>query len=101
MGPLRRALILAPMASELRPLVKQPGAPRQKVDGKFVHTARVGETDVVIAQLGVGPVVAQRTTQWALASFHVDHVLVSGIAGGLHPDLPVGAVVVPEAVLDL
>jgi nucleoside phosphorylase len=98
---IRRALILAPMASELRPLVKQARARRQKVDGGTVHTARVGETEVVIAQLGVGPVVARRTTEWALRAFRVDHVLVSGIAGGLHPDLPVGAVVVPEVVIDL
>jgi uridine phosphorylase len=31
----------------------------------------------------------------------IDHVLVSGIAGGLHPDLTIGTVVVPEAVLDV
>jgi nucleoside phosphorylase len=61
----------------------------------------VGSTEVVITRLGVGPDVARRTTEWALRAFPVDHVLVSGIAGGLHQDLPVGAVVVPEVVVDL
>ena len=66
-----------------------------------MHTGRVGEVEVVIAQLGVGPAVARTTTDWALNRFTVDHVVVSGIAGGLHPDLPVGAVVTPESILDL
>lgn len=101
MQPIRRALILAPMRSELAPLVKQAGARKLRVDGGTVHAARVGPIDVVIVQLGVGPTVAQRTTEWALASFRVDHVLVSGIAGGLHPDMAVGAVVVPEFILDV
>jgi adenosylhomocysteine nucleosidase len=61
----------------------------------------VGEVEVVIAQLGVGPAVARATTDWALTRFTVDHVVVSGIAGGLHPDLGVGAVVTPQSILDL
>ncbi len=94
-------LILAPMSLERRPLVKQSGARRARIWGRTVYTAKVGETEAVIAQLGVGPAVARRTTEWALAHFSVDHVVVSGIAGGLHPDLGVGAVVVPESVLDV
>ncbi len=62
---------------------------------------RAGDVDLVISQLGVGPAVARMTTERALAVHHVDHVLVSGIAGGLDPDLPVGSVVVPEVVMDL
>jgi nucleoside phosphorylase len=61
----------------------------------------VGEVEVVIAQLGVGPAVARTTTDWALNRFTVDHVVVCGIAGGLHPDLTVGTVVTPEWILDL
>ena len=98
---IRRALILAPMSLERRPLVKQSRARPMRIGGRTVYTAKLGETEVVILQLGVGPAVARRTTEWALASFSVDHVVVSGIAGGLHPDLHVGAVVVPDSVLDV
>jgi adenosylhomocysteine nucleosidase len=89
------------MSMERRPLVRQVGARRLKTGGRTVHTGRVGEVEVVIAQLGVGPAVARTTTDWALDRFSVDHVVVTGIAGGLHPDLAVGAVVTPESILDL
>jgi adenosylhomocysteine nucleosidase len=65
-----------------------------------MYTTTLGGTELVIAQLGVGPAVARQTTESVLARLSVDHVVVSGIAGGLHPDLAVGAVVVPESVLD-
>jgi adenosylhomocysteine nucleosidase len=100
-GPIRRALILAPMSLERRAVVKESGARRSSQDGRSVYTATLGPTEVVIAQLGVGPAVARQTTEWALARFAPDHVVVTGIAGGLHPDLVVGAVVVPESILDV
>jgi adenosylhomocysteine nucleosidase len=100
-GAIRRALILAPMSLERRPLVKRSRARKSTIGGRTVYTAQRGEMEVVIAQLGVGPAVAHRTTEWALACLAVDHVIVCGIAGGLHPDLGVGAAVVPDSVLDV
>lgn len=52
-------------------------------------------------QIGVGPDRAREVTEWALRRFEIDHVVVSGIAGGLAADLPVGSVVVPETVIDI
>jgi nucleoside phosphorylase len=89
------------MASELRPVVKLARATREEVDGRTIHSCRVGATDTRIVQIGVGPLSARRATEWALARFEVDHVVVCGIAGGLADDLPVGAVVVPEIVMEL
>jgi nucleoside phosphorylase len=97
----RRVLVLAPMSSELRPLVKQCGAGRVSGDGRPVYRARIGSTELVLTRLGIGPEMARRTTQWMLERFSVDHVVVCGIAGGLHVDLAVGAVIIPEAVLDM
>jgi nucleoside phosphorylase len=98
---LRRALIVVPMSSELRPLVRLARANRHQVDGRPVYAGRVGAVDVTIVQIGVGPASARRVTEWALGHFQVDHVAVCGIAGGLAAHLHVGAVVVPERVLDL
>jgi nucleoside phosphorylase len=89
------------MSSELRPVVKLARADRRQVEGRTVYAGRVGSVEVVIVRIGVGPVSARRVGEWALAHFDVDHVVVSGIAGGLAPDLTVGSVVVPEAVLDV
>lgn len=101
MGKLRRVLILAPMRSELRPIVKYARAHRSKADDLRVFAARVGEIEAVAVQIGVGPEPARRTTERALGLLEADHVLVSGIAGGLHPDLTIGTLVVPEAVVDV
>lgn len=98
---MHRSLIVAPMTSELRPLVKYTRARRSILEGLSAYTARVAQTEVVLVQIGMGPSSAQRATALALAQIQVDHVLVSGIAGGLHPDLVVGTVVVPEVVLDV
>lgn len=98
---IRRALVLAPMTSELRPIVKYAAARRTRVGGVAAFTGNVGEVEVVVVRAGVGPAAARRATERALECFPVDHVLVSGIAGGLHPDLAIGTLVVPEEVLDL
>jgi nucleoside phosphorylase len=89
------------MSSELRPVVKLARPRRDQVDGRTVYAGPVGALEVKIVQIGVGSASARRVTEWALGCFEVDHVVVCGIAGGLSGDLPVGAVVVPESVLDL
>ena len=101
MTTLRRALVLTPMASELRPVIKYAKAHRSRVGDLTVYTGRVGEVDIVVTQVGVGPASSRRVTERALSHFPVDHVLVSGIAGGLDPDLTIGTVVVPEVVMDV
>jgi adenosylhomocysteine nucleosidase len=101
MTTVRRALLLAPMSSELRPVIKYTKARRSKVGDLTVYTGRAGEVDIVVAQLGVGPASSHRVTGRTLSHFPVDHVLVSGIAGGLDPDLTIGTVVVPEVVMDV
>ena len=101
MDSLRRALVLAPMSSELRPIVKFARARKTRAGDFSVYTGRVGPVDVVAAQLGVGPVFSRRVTERALAQFQIDHVIVSGIAGGLHPDMTIGTLVIPETVMDV
>ena len=98
---LRRALVLAPMTSELRPVVRYARARRSPLEGLRTFRGRVGGVDVAIARLGVGPASAENVTGLALSHLTVDHVLVCGIAGGLDPRLTKGAVVIPEVVMDL
>lgn len=98
---MRRVLVLAPMTSELRPVVRYAKARRTTVGDLTAYAGHVGEVDVTVVKIGVGPASARRVTQRALECFGADHVLVTGIAGGLHRDLTIGTVVVPEAVLDV
>lgn len=92
-----RVGVLAPMPSELRPVVKVMGLRRP--DGAAFHTGRVGRVDVVASRTGMGFALATQATERLLDAEAVDHVLVVGIAGGIGPSR-VGDVLVPATVTD-
>jgi adenosylhomocysteine nucleosidase len=99
-GTPLRVLLLAPMRSELRPIVKKLSLKASRVPGDTVYGGRAGRVEVVAATIGVGPVVAARTTERLLGSGSFDHVVVSGIAGAISRGLSIGDLVVPEVILD-
>jgi len=94
-------LVLAPMRSELRPVVRALSARPVSVGGVDVHLGGPAGRPVVAALIGVGPAAARRATERLLGAMVVTHVLVSGICGGIGPGLEVGDAVVPETVVDL
>ena len=89
--------LVAPMAPELQPIVRTLKLGRAE-DG--THHGRVGQTDVVAIRCGIGTRLARAATTTLLDSRSVDRVIVLGIAGGIGPDLEIGDVVVPAAVID-
>lgn len=52
--------------------------------------------DLVLARTGIGKVNAAAAASLLLSRFEVEALICSGVAGGLNPDLPVGAVVLAE-----
>lgn len=98
---VERALVLTPMTSELRPVVKYAKARKIEPSGETVYLSRVGRTEILVARAGVGPEPAGAVAARLIAAFNPSHVVVCGIAGGLHPSMTIGTVVVPETVLDL
>lgn len=90
-----RLVVLAPMPSELAPVVKSLQL-RRDVDG--VHRGTVGRLEVVALRTGMGLGRATAATTRALDAHRPEHVVVVGIAGGIGPT-PVGAVVCPEIVI--
>ena len=93
---LVRVGILAPMPSELRPVVKAMGLTR---DADGLHVGRVGAVDVVAMRTGMGLALATAAATRLLDHTAVDHVMVVGIAGGLGSTL-VGELVCPEIVVE-
>lgn len=99
-GP--RVLMLAPMRSELRPVLRAMGGGRRERLGEVpVHVGRAGRVSLTAAMIGVGPPAARRSTERLLDAAVFDHVVVSGIAGGIGPGVAVGDLVVPCEVEDL
>jgi adenosylhomocysteine nucleosidase len=97
--------ILAPMPSELRPVVKRLGLRRQPggaghAVGRMVHEGRVAGVDVVAATTGMGTEAAAGAARRMLDGTAVDHVMVVGIAGGIDDHHAIGDVIVVDAVID-
>ena len=66
------------------------------VNGIRFTTGRIEGHDVAVALTNVSISNAVMATQLLLDHFAVDRVVMSGIAGGVSPDLQIGDVVIPE-----
>ncbi|MDQ0216712.1 adenosylhomocysteine nucleosidase [Oikeobacillus pervagus] len=79
---------------------------RENIENKQVETiansefttGMMGGVDVVLLRSGIGKVNAAMTTSILLQHFHPDVVINTGSAGGLHPDLNVGDIVISTEV---
>ncbi len=93
----KRVAVLAPMQPELKAIVKSFGLKATSGDAVFSHAGNAGSWWVGSLVTGMGPALARDATRRALSAGSIDHVMVIGIAGGLDPALPVGALMVPSA----
>jgi uridine phosphorylase len=86
------------MKPELKEIVRSFDLQPAPDDPDFTHRGTVGAWSVATLVTGMGPEKARIATRRALDAGPADHVMVIGIAGGLSPELPVGALQVPETV---
>jgi adenosylhomocysteine nucleosidase len=95
-----RVGVLAPMKSELRPVVKAFSLQPAQINGVAVHTGVVGNADIVATITGIGTALATTATEQLLDLGEFDRVMVVGIAGGVGPSVDLGDIVIPEVVFD-
>jgi len=88
--------VLAPMTTELRPVVKELGLRRSGDD----YAGRVGGADVVAALVGIGTAPAATVCERVLDEHEIGHVVVVGVAGGLAPRTALGDLLVAATVVD-
>jgi len=91
---------LAPMPSELGPLVRAASLRPERSDSGPVYRGRVGNALIVATKTGIGTRAAARAAQQLLDSEPLDHLIVVGIAGGVGPAVAIGDLIVPELVVD-
>lgn len=68
----------------------------QTVAGREYFEGKIGKTDVVVVQCGVGKVQAAMSAQVLCSVYHVTHLINTGIAGSLNNDINIGDLVVSE-----
>jgi adenosylhomocysteine nucleosidase len=86
------------MRPELKAVVRAGLLTPTQGDSVFSHRGVAGTWSVDAGIIGMGPTMARDATERMLAQGPFDHVMVVGIAGGLDPALPVGALMVPSRV---
>jgi adenosylhomocysteine nucleosidase len=86
------------MRPELKAVVRAGGLAKGGDGQVFTHQGSAGQWSVMAGVIGMGPATARAATTRALSQGPFDHVMVVGIAGGLDPALPVGALMVPSVV---
>lgn len=59
----------------------------------------IGNTDVVLAQCGIGKVFAAACTQAMIMNFKPDYIMNIGVCGGLSPELKTGDIILGEKVI--
>jgi len=92
-----RVAVISAFAPELRQLLAKAQVEKvHSVNGVEFHTATLGGRPAVLFLSGISMVNAAMTTQLALDRFNVTHLVFSGIAGGVDPELNIGDVVVAE-----
>ena len=91
-----RLAIMSAFDSELQLLLEQTSNKTEYVEnGRTYTTGKLHDVDVVLSLSGVSMVNAAANSQLLLDHFNVTHLIFSGIAGGVNPDLNIGDVVVP------
>jgi hypothetical protein len=101
----RHVVVLAPMPLEMEAIVLAFGlrAAGEATDASW--TGGVGQSHVTALHIGMGPVRTRVATARLFdgsvpGHMPVDHVMIAGICGGLHPELEVGTLINPEVVVD-
>ena len=96
-GPI--AFVCA-MPMELRPLTKRLGLQKAELGGGPARTGTFDGRDVVAIVTGMGTELATAGIGRLLAAVTPAHVLVVGITGAVDDETPIGAMVLPERVID-
>lgn len=92
-----RVGIATAFAPELAALLPSLADRRQHVvNGRPFYTGMLAGKPVVLFETGVSLVNAAMNTQLVFDRFNIDAILVSGIAGGVDPQLSIGDVAVPD-----
>ena len=91
-----RIAVMSAFEPELVLLRQQlQGASTTRINGVEFHTGTLEGRSVLLFLSGISMTNATMNTQLALDRFPVSHIVFSGIAGGVNPQLSIGDVTVP------
>lgn len=90
-------IITAVTAERDAVLQKMQNVKKALIFGIEFFEGKIGNTSCIMAMAGIGKVNAARCTQLMIDRFSPERIVNMGSAGGLHPDLTIGDVVISTA----
>lgn len=88
------------MPMELKPLVKRLQLRKTSIDGVALRAGTLGDRKVVAIVTGMGTELATRGTERLLNAITPERVVVVGITGAVANETPIGALILPEVVVN-
>jgi len=88
------------MPMELTPLRRKLSLEKTRVGSLDAHTGSLAGIPVVAIVTGMGTQLATKGVEQLLDAMPVERVVVVGITGAIHDETPIGALILPEAVID-
>jgi adenosylhomocysteine nucleosidase len=88
------------MPMELRPLVKRLSLQKGRTHGVTMHTGVLRGRPVAAIVTGMGTNLAREAARRLLHTVSVERIVVVGITGAVDDVTPLGALIVPEIVVD-
>jgi adenosylhomocysteine nucleosidase len=85
---------------ELAPLVRSLGLTKQAVGALDGAVGRIGARPVVAVVTGMGTALATAGVEALVAAATIERVVVVGITGAVGDELPIGALICPDRVVD-
>ena len=72
----------------------------KEMAGMSFFIGKIENTEVVVVRCGIGKVNAAICTQVLIDQFEVEKVINIGVAGGLHPDIEIGDIVISSDTVE-
>lgn len=97
---MTRLALISALHEELSALLPLVEHPRDELHaGRRFHLGRLGPHEVVLVLSGIGKVAAACTAVQLAERYGVERMVFTGVAGGLHPQVQVGDVVLADQLL--
>ena len=88
------------MPEEIREIEAAVQVKEKKIiGGREFHIGSLGAQDVVLVLARIGKVAAATTATTLINHFNVDAILLTGVAGGVHPAVKIGDIVVGSSFI--
>jgi nucleoside phosphorylase len=88
------------MPMEIRPLIQKLSLKKEEIGGVTIRSGTLGSRPVVAMVTGMGTKLAAGGATRLLDAVPVERVVVVGITGAVENSTPIGALILPEVVVD-